>query len=300
MKRRRANGGALPSLLALACLLPACARCHPVERAPGRVVALETELKGLSGLTRDAEGGLWAVAERGEAIARIDPATFAVTAYPLDGVPAGADLEAVTRLPDGRFVLGTERQTPERRSDPVLFATLRGDRASVTASRTCDYGRWQLEASDNHGLEGLCDAGGRLLVVTELVVERDGARWAPIGLYDESADRWTPFSLRLTSETGKLSAVDCREADGAIEALAVERHFGVARLLRFRVPLAGEGGAIEPTVALDLAAEVEPLPNFEGLVWERDGAALLLTDNQYRMDTGEPTRLYHVPAALLR
>ncbi len=57
---------------------------------------------------------------------------------------------------------------------------------------------------------------------------------------------------------------------------------------------------IEPTLAADLSKLVDPLPNFEGLTWLEDGSVWLLTDNQYRGRSSEPSRLYHIPASAIR
>ena len=104
----------------------------------------------------------------------------------------------------------------------------------------------------------------------------------------------------MTSKTGKLAALDCRKVDGAIEALAVERHYGESRLLRFRVPQGTEGQWIEPTVVADVSKLVSPLPNFEGLAWLADGSAVLVADNQYKGAALGPSRLYFIPASAMQ
>lgn len=276
-----------------------CTKKPAEPSGPGRIVTLDTDVKGLSGLSRDEHGALWAPAEDGDAVLRIASGTFGVTRYPVVGAPSGADLEALTWVDGTRFVLGTETQQDGRTRDVILDGRLEGQSFRVTPIGQLDYARWQTTARDNHGIEGVCHVDGALVVATELVIDEDGKRWAPVGLFDPTSQSWTSHRVALSSDDGKLSALDCRAASGAIEALAVERHYGVSRLLRFSVPR-GEGQSIEPRLATDLSKLIAPLPNFEGLVWMDDGSAVLLTDNQYRGAVSEPSRLYFVPASAIQ
>lgn len=277
---------------------PGCTKKE--ARAPGRVVALETDVAGLSGLSRDEHGALWAPGERGDAVLRIDPETSAVTRYPVDAAPEGTDLEALVWVEGTRFVLGTETQEDGRTRDVILDGRLDGERFRTTPIGHLDYAHWGLTASDNHGIEGLCHVDGSLVFATELVEKRGGRRWAPLAIFDPKTQSWTAHRLALTSETGKLSALDCRLVDRRIEALAVERHFGVSRLIRFHVPQGREAMEIEPTVAADLSALIAPLPNFEGLSWMDDGSAVLVTDNRYGGAIREQGRLFFIPASAIR
>jgi hypothetical protein len=276
-----------------------CTKKPAEPSGPGRIVTLDTDVKGLSGLSRDEHGALWAPAEDGDAVLRIASGTFGVTRYPVVGAPRGADLEALTWVDGTRFVLGTETQQDGRTRDVILDGRLEGQSFRVTPIGQLDYARWQTTARDNHGIEGVCHVDGALVLATELVIDEDGRRWAPVGLFDPATQSWTAHRVALSSDDGKLSALDCRAASGAIEALAVERHYGVSRLLRFSVPR-GEGQSIEPRLATDLSKLIAPLPNFEGLVWMDDGSAVLLTDNQYRGAASEPSRLYFVPASAIQ
>ena len=276
-----------------------CTKKPAEPSGPGRIVTLDTDVKGLSGLSRDEHGALWAPAEDGDAVLRIASGTFGVTRYPVVGAPSGADLEALTWVDGTRFVLGTETQQDGRTRDVILDGRLEGQSFRVTPIGQLDYARWQTTARDNHGIEGVCHVDGALVLATELVIDEDGRRWAPVGLFDPATQSWTAHRVALSSDDGKLSALDCRAASGAIEALAVERHYGVSRLLRFSVPR-GEGQSIEPRLATDLSKLIAPLPNFEGLVWMDDGSAVLLTDNQYRGAASEPSRLYFVPASAIQ
>jgi len=282
-------------------LVLACAGCTKKEpRAPGRIVTLDTEVAGLSGLALDDHGAFWAPGEDGDAVIRIDPVTFGVTRYDVAGGRVGTELEAMAWVDGTRFMLGTETQEKGRLRDVVLDGRLDGARFAVTAIGHLDYAHWHLTAPDNHGIEGICHVDGVLVLATELAERQRGRRWAPVGMFDPKTQTWTAHRVALTSAAGKLAAIDCRIKGGSIEALAVERHYGVSRLLRFKIAQGPEGQWIEPSVAADLSELVSPLPNFEGLVWLQDGSAVLVTDNKYRGAPREPSRLYFIPASAIQ
>lgn len=285
----------------MALALVVCVGCTKKEpRGPGRVVSLQTDVVGLSGLTRDEHGALWVAGEDADAVLRIDPETFGVTRYPVVGAPEGTDLEAMTWVDGTRFVIGTETQDKGRTRDVVLDGRLEGERFKVGPIGHLEYAHWGLTAPDNHGMEGICHVDGILVVATELIEEARDRRWAPLATFDPKIQTWTAHRVALTSKTGKLAALDCRKVDGAIEALAVERHYGESRLLRFRVPQGTEGQWIEPTVVADVSKLVSPLPNFEGLAWLADGSAVLVADNQYKGAALGPSRLYFIPASAMQ
>ena len=286
---------------AIALALLACVGCTKKEpRGPGRILTLDTEVVGLSGLSADEHGALWAPGEDADAVIRIDPRSGGVTRYSVVGAPKGTDLEALSWVEGTRFVLGTETQQKGRTRDVILDGRLRAGSFELAPVGHLDYSRWGLSARDNHGIEGICHVDGVLVMATELAEEQRGRRWAPLGMYDPMTKSWTAHRVALSSEDGKLAALDCRTRDGAIEALAVERHYGVSRLLRFRIPKGDVAQWIEPTLAADLSKLVEPLPNFEGLAWLDDGSAWLLNDNKYRGRSSEPSRLYFIPASAMR
>ena len=292
----------MPAWAAVAvALLLACAGCTKKElRGPGRIVTLKSEVAGLSGLTLDEHGAFWAAGEDGDSVLRIDPQTFGVTRYPVFGTPPGADLEAMAWVEGTRFLLGTETQENGRLSDSILDGRLDGGRFVVVPVGNLDYARWQLTAPDNRGIEGICHVDGLFVAATELVERQRKGRWAPVGVFDPKTQSWVAHRVRLNSETGKLAALSCRLVGESIVALAVERHYGVSRLLRFQIPRGSEGQWIEPALAADLSKLVSPLPNFEGLVWMDDGSAVVVTDNQHRTASGEPSRLYVIPSSEIR
>ena len=282
-------------------LLLACAGCTKKEpTGPGRIVTLDTDVRGLSGLTVDDHGAFWASGEDGDAVVRIDPETFGVTRYAVAGGLAGTDLEAMAWVDGTRFVLGTETREKGRLRDVILDGRLDGGRFVVASVGHLDYARWHLAAPDNRGIEGICHVDGVLVLATELAEMQRGRRWAPLGMFDPKTQTWAAHRVGLTTKTGKLAAIDCRIVNGAVEALAVERHYGVSRLLRFTIPQGPEGQWIEPSVAADLSELIRSLPNFEGLVWMKDGSAVVVTDNKHRRTPREPSRLYFIPASAIR
>lgn len=256
---------------------------------------------GLSDLTTDARGHFWSIPERERVLLRLhlegpQPGVDAPP-IPIDGIADNLDTESLTWLSDDKFAIGTETQSARRSSDDILLVTVQGDKATVTNRITLPYALWGMSAANNQGIEGLCYAGGHLIAAGESVGHTpDGQRFAPLGRYDPSKNAWMPFSLLLTSSTGKISALACRQnpADSKMTVLAIERHFGVAKLLRFSLPLAGEGSAITPEVLVDFARVIEGLPNYEGVGWSLQGDIYMLTDNRMGVEMG-PTEGILVP-----
>ena len=76
-----------------------------------------------------------------------------------------------------------------------------------------------------------------LLAIGEPVVrDDDGHRQAPMWRVTTSGKGVSHGWLRLTSEEGKIAALACRPlGDEAYEILAIERHFGVMRIVRFEL-----------------------------------------------------------------
>ncbi|KAK1548687.1 hypothetical protein Q3G72_016868 [Acer saccharum] len=261
---------------------------------------------GLSDLTTDVRGHFWSVPERDRVLLRlhlegpqpgVDAPPIAIT-----GISNDLDTEAIAWLSEDKFAIGTESQSAQRASDDVLLVTVQGDSATVTNRIALPYSLWNMTAARNQGIEGLCYAGGHLIAAGETVgLTSEGRRFAPVGRFDTSKNAWMPFSLLLTSETGKISALACRQdpADSRITVLAVERHFGVAKLLRFAVPTSGEGGPITPEVIVDFARVIEGLPNYEGVAWSLQNDIYMLTDNNMGIEIG-PTEGVVIPKTWVR
>ncbi len=261
-----------------------------LERVPGgrRLPLRLTDTNGISGLTA-IDGTLWAVPERVHVLLELDDSGGA-RAVPLAGVSADVDLEAIAAIAPHRFALGTEDKQGESGSAYggnalIYLAEVEGNAARVTESIAMSYELWKQHGVHNEGIEGLCAAGGRLVIGIEATGLINGRRFAPVASYDLATKKFTAYWLLLSSETGKISAMTCREHGGRIEVLAVERNFGVARLLRFELP--DTSSVITPRVERDLESLVNLTKlNFEGIAWRADGAVVLAVDNQWKEVTG--------------
>ena len=264
----------------------------PTAPAEVAVVALEGVV-GLSGAATDSRGVLWMVPERRHAlIERGDAARV----WPLAGVPdEGLDLESLAWLGthDGRdrFAVGTEGVC-ERNTHAILVVERQGEGFGVIETIRLPLDLWpETVCVDGHGIEGLCAAigpQGEMHVVAAIEhPERDAEkrRFAPLGVRGPDG-RWTAQRVALTSETGKISALDCRLVEDGIEVWAIERHFETSRLVRLVVPPEGVAGLIAPVVALDLVQHTDGgRRNFEGLIVAGDRVQVLV-DNQWRTITG--------------
>jgi hypothetical protein len=232
---------------------------------------------------------LWAVPERNRYLVPLDldgaNPGIRGNAIPLVGVPPALDTESIAWVKEQEFVLGTESQVGGRKSDLVLWVRVEGGQARVVDQLVLSYDQFGLSPRGNQGLEAVCVVGDTIVVGLESVVESRPPRYA--WLFRASlVDRvWEPFRLHLSSATGKLSDMACRRDGDGLFVLGLERHYGIAQLLSFRVPVSGKGGDIEPKVLADLAAQVRGVPNMEGIAWRRPGELVITVDN----DTGGVT-----------
>jgi hypothetical protein len=296
----------------------------PARLSPAVRITIDVrDLSGLSDLTADRSGALWAVAERTRALVRIPPDGREPRVVPVQGVPDLLDVEGLAWLDGDRLMLATESDDPRRTSDLLLFARLvggtppdpprddarglpagppKGPRIVVERTLALDYGRWPIRPHGNQGIEGLCRAGRALVAAVESVSGHDAHRFAPVAVHDLERGGWTPYQVHLTTRTGKLSAVSCHMRGETIDVMAVERHFEVARLIRFELPGPGRSPsapvtkpagperpppvAIEPVLVADLAPLLLHQENFEGLVWDGERAIALVVDNDWATVTG--------------
>ena len=239
------------------------------------------QTRGLSGLARDPDGTLWAVGERDATLRTLD----GQKALPIEGIPEGLDTESVAFLGPNRVVFGTESMDPDRTSETLLVGQVESDRVLVVE-------RWALPtrvlgapAEANRGLEAVCTTPVGLVAATEVVIQKDGSRWAPIAWRPLSGGTWTRGRVRLSTETGKLAGLAC----SGDQIYAIERHYGIAVLLNFSLT----GSAIEPR-----AAPLHPLiggtlPNLEGLE-VFDSTVVLISDNDSGGLSG-PTWRFDLP-----
>jgi hypothetical protein len=287
---------------------------------PADVAVIEMDVTGLSGLAVDGRGATWIVPERKDMlIERPAGAGAQPRAWPLTGAPdEELDLESLAWLgttPDGRerFAVGTEAIC-DRNTHAVLVAERAGDGFRVVETIRLSLDLWpETVCEDGHGLEGLCAAQGpqgEVYVVAAIEhPEKDAQkrRYAPVAvtaLGGQAGQAWTPHRVALTSETGKLSALDCRLASaGGVEVWGIERHFEDSRLVRFVVPLPGQGAGqaqrqtqdlIAPAVVMDLSPYTSGgTRNFEGLSVV-DGRVHVLVDNHWRTVSG-PNEILSLP-----
>lgn len=238
---------------------------------------------GISGAALGSGGEIYLVAERRPSLLVLGGEDgSAQLSLPLTGLVGEVDLESLAILGEGRFALGTEAKADDRDADAVLLVDREGGSLRVRETLPLSYAPWGLKAPSNKGIEGLCAAGGALLAGVEATVEVGGRRIAPLALRAPDGGPWIPLDLALTTTTGKISALDCQLEGEGLRVYAVERHFGVCRILSFVVPLgAAPRAVIEPTVLVDLAAAGGELPNFEGLLRRPDGRLWLISDNDY-------------------
>ena len=261
---------------------------------PGAEAAeiLHTDLAGLSGLGADPEGRLWTVPERTRVVLPLRVEGTRVVAdgkpVPLRDVPAGADTESLAWLSSETLAMGTETRA-RRDGDAVLLVRREEDAFRVFDRIELPYAFWGLTPEPNRGIEGLCAAGNRLVAGLEVSARRDGERDAPLAIFDLETKTWSFGWLRLTSERGKISALTCRVQDGdgtLIEVRAIERHFGVSRLLAFTLPSSMPETPIEPKVVRSLLEKGDGAPNYEGLAWLPDGRLVLVADNHFGRVSG--------------
>lgn len=281
-------------------LLVACGRTE-IDRARAAKLFKQVELAtapGLSGLAHDNEGGLWTIAERDERAYRITldaqnkPTleTFVVT-----GIPPQLDLEGIAWLGRDQFALGTEGQVDNVAT--VLLAERRGQTFAVTSRIELPAARLGMTALPaNRGAEGVCGINHSIIVAIEDVVTSNGKRYAPVVRIADGQIVRT-HRMWLTTETGKLSALDCSfDKTGTAHVIAIERHFKVTKILRFTVPMVD--GDITPTEVLDLGPVLNSRLNLEGITETNEGKIFAVVDNQWKTLQGPSVLLVFEPDAV--
>jgi hypothetical protein len=266
-------------------------RAGLAERAKGTFhqIVIDTP-PGMSDLSLDDQGNLWSVPERDRFLLELTVDGKILQKYPITGVPDGMDTESVAWLGQDHFVIGVEGgQEP---TAGLLFADLKGNTLVVDQTRDLTH-EVGVPLIKNHGVEGVCGRGNDLLIAIETVGKLpDGKRYAPLARLRDNV--LTLSQLTLTSDVGKVSALFCTfEPDGTAHVLAIERHFGVSRFLRFDAPLAPT--TITPRIALDLSAILQDSLNLEGIVQLRDGRLVSINDNQNRTVDGTTELLIFEP-----
>ena len=253
-----------------------------------RAVVDHPDAMGISGSCFDG-ANTWLVAERNKRLLRID-GDSRITTFALEGIPDAVDLEGLA-CKDGRFYMSTETTVDHRTGDLVLVVELTATTGKVVEVITMHYPDG-MEASANQGLEGLCIAGDWLVAAGEILQkDSSGTRQAPILRQKIGDDNTFLHWINLTSDTGKISGIDCRIRNNRIEVFAIERHFEVCRLLQF--DLADEASKAKRIV--ELAHITREGDNYESLLVDEEGYARLSNDNQYIKITGATEETFLAP-----
>ena len=278
-------------LLAVLLALVACGKQHergPIdyEKAKGLFEQVPIAAPpGMSDLTIDDRGVMWAVPERDREVISIELGKEPVR-HALEGVSGAVDTEGIAWLGGNRFAFGTEGANEPTAS--ILFAELRDGKMVVTRSRSLTNDDLGVKLTHNHGIEAVCGNDRELLAASETVGRLpDGTRYAPVVRLTGDALHVT--KVRLTTKEGKLSALYCVfDANGTAQVTAIERHFGVARILSLAIKR--DDVEVTPTVELDLYPILRNARNLEGIVRLPDGRLVTINDNQSKRAEG-PTEL---------
>jgi hypothetical protein len=295
MLRDRAIDGihAVVALLGLAnpVLLPtddrAAVGSHPA--APLVPVADFPEIHGVSDLAFDPAGRAWMVTERAHTLVPV----LGGEPLGIEGVPPGLDLEALAFVGPGEWLVGTERHGA-RTHDIVLEGRLEAGRAWVVGERRIEWAELGLEAAPNQGVEGMCAAGEHLVLALETPRVEGPRRWGPLVVDG------VVVLLELGSATGKIAALACAlDGPDTLTVWALERHYGVSRLLRARLDLLSLARPpapptrVQPELWTNLSARIaRPLPNIEGLAIGPDG--LWLVNDDQPSPAGILTRVFRL------
>jgi hypothetical protein len=243
---------------------------------------------GMSDLTIDERGVIWAIPERDHEVLEIDVTKQppSIVRHPLHGVLPDVDTEAIAWLGGGKLAFGLEGG--DLPIAGIAFAELRGNDVVITSTRSVTSDELGVSLELNMGIEALCGESDELLAVVETPGMSAGKRWEP--LVRVRGDSITVAKLWLTTPKGKISALTCSIADdGTASVVAVERHFGVSRLLTFSV--GRDATEATPALDLDLWPVLQDKFNMEGIARLPDGRLVLINDNQSRKVSG-PTELF--------
>lgn len=266
-------------------VLAACSHpSAPANNALFDLVRIDTP-PGISDLTLDEHGRLWAIAERDRVAIELAPDGTHLVRHPIDGIPAGVDTEAIASLGGGQFVIGTEGAHGPTAA--LVWARLEAGRLVAAPGRELTSAELGVTLVTNHGVEAVCGTGDEVLAAIETVGTDAAGRYAP--LVHLRGDRLTVGKLRLTSDVGKISALACAwQPDGAVDLHAVERHYRVSRILHGT--LAAGAADVAPAIQIDLEPVLHDSLNVEGLVVLPDGHLEAVNDDQGHTVSG-PTYL---------
>lgn len=306
MPRRPALAAVVTALVGVGCLTPSAGIVGP--RSPLTYVdALGCPVRGLSALALHPSGRLVSVGERRHDLTWHQADTLAFErATPLEGADEGLDLESLCFADARRFYVGTERHA-QRTADVILVGELDGERARVVARIPVDYAALGITVEENHGIEGLACGDWGFALAIETPVGEGTDRRSPLVRLSPTGAPLAVEQVHLTTPTGKISELLALTTTAGVELFAIERHFGVARVLRFPLTPPRAGAVHEPRVELDLAAafvaDGQTMANLEGLAIVPptvDGERIVFADDDNR---GPPSPVHAVryrPGAKVR
>jgi|GEM_PF-6290666 len=246
---------------------------------------------GLSGLSRISNEQIISVAERNNVLLRItsNPRSdrLQTESIEIPAMPRGIDLEAIAVVTSTFAWIGTETKTAHRASDSLFKVSLQGKNARVTEELLMPYEQFSRMPKTlnrtNRGIEGVCGNNKRLIVATELPLTLGDKRFAAFSVYSFTSRTWVPFYVPLLSKTGKISGISCLDRKGFAEQalFAIERHYGVAQIIKIAVPHALKNEQVlQAERIVDLSILFDKIPNLEGIVAYNDDSVTLISDNQ--------------------
>ena len=251
----------------------------------------DPELLGVSGATTRKPGEIWVAPERTRKIVTISmEGTKLGPPHTRDlvGLKRGQDVESITFLDNNHLLLGTESRG-QRTEDPIYVARIDEKSVTIERSLTFDYTIFDMKASNNQGVEGLCSAGQFAVAASEVVQKKDSKRVALVGVFTFPDAKFAPHRIELTTDQGKLSALACHIVEGQLVVFAIERHFGIMRLVRFTLNTKGTPEEGKAVLVRNLSPDLKNNPlNFEGIAWVSPNKLLIVTDNFYRRKMGGP------------
>lgn len=251
---------------------------------------------GLSGLAVDDTGALWTIAERDRHAYRLESrgGKYQVAKFDVVGVPDGIDVEGIALLSPGHFALGGEGRRTAISS--VLLAYIAEGRMVVTETLDLPASALGLSLEPNAGAEGICGFGDTVVVAIESNARSEDRRWSPVvELHAHAIEK--VHKLWLATNTGTISALECRPAQDGIEVLAIERNFNETKILTFTIR--PDTQDVTPTAILDLGRVLNNRLNLEGIVWLPDGSVAAVNDNDFKRVTG-PSEVILFPAAVIQ
>jgi hypothetical protein len=264
----------------------------PVTAPPPYDVITVNTAPGLSGLASNADGTLFAVAERQRSVYQIKLGTPPdVQEIKLLGVPEGIDLEGIAWLGSNHFAVATEGK--DVATAGVLWLDLDGTQMTVVKSLDLPSSALGVKLEKNHGAEGICGDDQGVVVAIEATKDVGHKRWAPI--VRVRGDELVVSYIRLQSKRGKIASLDCNNSNPGERVWAIERHYETSMIESFVMPDAATD--IVSKVAIDLSAAVNGTKNLEGIVHRADGTTILVVDNQSKTISG-PSELLVLKNAL--